>query len=64
MIVGPIAARGESLRGAIDDAHRQGRKRARTLVSDRALNVPLRQKEGGLRPPSLLGPLARTDARR
>jgi hypothetical protein len=40
-----------------------GRKRARTLVSDRAPNVPLRQKGGGLRPPSPPRPLARTDAR-
>jgi hypothetical protein len=63
IIVGPIASRKDSPRGAIDDAHRQGRKRARTLDSDGALNVPLRQKEGGLRPPSLPAP-ARTEARR
>jgi hypothetical protein len=29
-------------------AHRPGRKRAGTLDTDGALNVPLRQKEGGL----------------
>ena len=40
-------------RGAKDDAHRLGKERARTLDSDRALNVPLRQKEGGLKPPEL-----------
>jgi hypothetical protein len=38
-------------RGTKERAHRAGRKRAGTLDTDGALNVPLRQKEGGLKPP-------------
>ena len=38
-------------RGTKERAHRAGRKRAGTLDTEGALNVPLRQKEGGLKPP-------------